>query len=106
MGRTNRSGVTTTTSFFPRQWWTCRAFVADLVRRQYVARDAECREGLQRSMPEGFYWYMYEAWQDGRMSERAEVLEGPFDAAAILARARRDDKASPEPGAAVIEDVA
>jgi hypothetical protein len=96
----------TAPTYFPRQWWTCRAFVADLVRRQYVARDAECREGLRRSMPEGFYWYMYEAWQDGRMAERAEVLEGPLTDTAILARARRDDKISPEQAAAVVEDVA
>jgi hypothetical protein len=93
-------------TYFPRQWWTCRAFVADLARRQYAVYDPECDGGVRRSMPEGAYWYMYEAWQDGRMSERSEVLQGPLTDTAILARARRDDKARPELEPVHVEDVA
>lgn len=63
-------------TYFPRQWWLCKPFVLDLVRRQYVAYDHEVDGGLRKPLHDGMYWYLYELWQDGCMAERAGLAAG------------------------------
>ena len=58
---------------FHRLWQKCPEFVHDLFRRQYAFPNTECEHGIQKPLPDGFYWYLYELWQDGRMIEREKL---------------------------------
>ena len=91
MGTRRRSGIAPA-QFFPKRWYMCREFCADLYQRRYAEPDLEALDGVRRVLPDGMYWYLYELWQDGRMSERAAVLTGALEATVISARPARDDR--------------
>ena len=46
-----------------------------MFRRQYAEPDQEADFGIRKIMPDGFYWYLYELWQDGRTIERKRLRE-------------------------------
>jgi hypothetical protein len=54
----------------PKRWQDCRAFVRDLIEREYLV------EG-RPVMSDGIYLYMYELWRDGaRFALRAMKRKG------------------------------
>lgn len=77
--------------FFPRRWYACAAFCEDLYRRRYAEPDLAAPDGVRRVLPDGMYWYLYELWQDGAMSEREAILAGPLEADVIAVRPARND---------------
>ena len=51
------------TIVFPERWQDCQPFIEALVKRGCVTRDDG--KHVQLLMPDGFYLYLYELFQDG-----------------------------------------
>lgn len=58
--------------FFPKNWRFCKDFVDDIVHRRYAAPEGDT---IRCVMPDGFYYYLYELWQDGRSVERRRLRD-------------------------------